>query len=535
MSADRFDREKAGASVVGWMLLGLLVLSGAAYAVAGLAASDRLPRGTQVAGVHVGGLTPAQARGRLSADFPDRTATVTVGTRTMTVNSDAVGLSLDVDASIEQATGSSSWDPARLWNYYTGGDDYPAVARVDQTRMDQWLSAIAESVGRPARDGRISFHQARVRVVAPEDGQGIDPVAGRQALLASFVTGETAAIPLTRLTPSVDQRAVRRAVRTYANPAMSGPVTLDFGSTRVQLTPAMYADALTLRPHDGRLVPEVRARPLMQAVGSLASVAGAPVDATFRVVDGRPEVVRATPGTRYRPADVVDALLSVITQPEGSRVVQVHGVPDPAGFTTRDARRLGIVQRVSTYTTRTSDARTQRLAARVDGTVLEPGETFSLRRVVGAAAGDDLTTGLFNAMYRAGLVALEHHARGSFRPGAPDGMDATVADGGDLRFRNDTRKGVLVTASVDGRELHVSLYSTPRWDVRITTGDRTHLVKPKRRVDHSRGCRPSDGSPGFDVEVTRAFRTPGTSAVDHSDGFSVHYIPQPQVVCTTRK
>jgi hypothetical protein len=171
-------QEKAGASVVGWMLLGLLVLFGAGYAVAGLAA---------------------------------------VGARTLNVNADAVGLGIDIDASIAQAAGGSSWDPGRLWAYYTGGDDFPAVATVDQARMDRWLTAIAGSVGKPAQDGRVVFRNARVRVVEPEDGQGIDATAGRQALVTSFLTGTVTEIPMTRVAPSVDQHAVRRAVRRYAN------------------------------------------------------------------------------------------------------------------------------------------------------------------------------------------------------------------------------------------------------------------------------------------------------------------------------
>ena len=524
-------REKAGASVVGWMLLGLLVLFGAGYAVAGLAASDRLPRGTQVAGVHVGGLTPDQARSKLSADFPDRKASVTVGTRTLNVNADAIGLSIDIDASIAQAARGSSWDPGRLWAYYTGGDDFPAVATVDQVRMDRWLTAIAGSVGTPAQDGRVVFRNARVRVVEPEDGQGIDATAGRQALITSFMTGNVTEIPMTRVPPSVDQHAVRRAVRAYANPAMSGPITLDFGGSKVRLTPATYADALSLVPQGHRLVPDVRPGRLMRSVGSLASVAGAPVDATFRVVDGRPEVVRDAPGVRYRPTDVVRAFVRAIAKPEGARTVKVHGVSATAAFTTKDARRLGISERVSTFSLRAGSS-SSRAAEQLGDTILEPGETFSLRSLLGATEpGDGLATAVFNAMYRAGLQTLERVAPASYRPGAPDGLDVTVAEGRDLRLRNDTGKGVLVAATARGGVLTVSLYSTPVWDVRVRTGDRSNVVEPGRRVLRTRGCQPRTGSPGFDVEVTRSFLKTGSSAVDHEDGFTVHYAPRDQVVC----
>lgn len=513
------------------MLLGLLVLFGAGYTVAGLAASDRLPRDTRVAGVHVGGLTPDQARSKLSIDLPERKASVTVGTRTLHVNADAIGLSIDVDASIAQAARGASWDPSQLWAYYTGGDDFPAVATIDQVRMDRWLTAIAGSVGEPARDGRVVFRNARVRVVEPEDGQGIDAAAGRQALVTSFLTGDVTEIPMTRVAPSVDQHSVRRAVRTYANPAMSAPIRLDFGGSTVRLTPASYADALTLVPHGHRLVPDVRAARLMRSVGSLASVAGAPVDATFRVVDGRPEVVGAVPGVRYRPSDVVRAFVRAIAKPEGARSVKVRGVRASAAFTTKDARKLGITDQLSTFSLRAGGDSSQ-VAEQINDLILEPGETFSLRSMLGATEpGDDLATAVFNAMYDAGLKPLERAAPASYRPGAPDGLDVTVADGRDLRFRNDTKKSVLVMVTSHRGVLTVSLYSTPVWDVRVRSGDRTDVVKPGRRVVHTRGCQPQTGSPGFDVDVTRSFRKTGSSAVDHEDGFTVHYAPRDQVVC----
>ena len=51
------DRERAGARVVLVMLLVLVVLLGGAYVAAYSAAQDKIPRGTTVADVDVGGRT----------------------------------------------------------------------------------------------------------------------------------------------------------------------------------------------------------------------------------------------------------------------------------------------------------------------------------------------------------------------------------------------------------------------------------------------------------------------------------------------
>ena len=45
-------REKAGASVVGWLLLGLVVIFGGLYVAAHYVAGDQVPRNTTVSGGH---------------------------------------------------------------------------------------------------------------------------------------------------------------------------------------------------------------------------------------------------------------------------------------------------------------------------------------------------------------------------------------------------------------------------------------------------------------------------------------------------
>ena len=57
------QREKEGGRAVLFLLLVLAALAGGAYVAAYLAAGDKVPRGTTVAGVEVGGHTPG-GRGR---------------------------------------------------------------------------------------------------------------------------------------------------------------------------------------------------------------------------------------------------------------------------------------------------------------------------------------------------------------------------------------------------------------------------------------------------------------------------------------
>ena len=50
------------------------------------------------------------------------------------------------------------------------------------------------------------------------------------------------------LQPDIDADDVREALETFANPAMSGPVTLIFDRSRVRLSPRQYAGALSMEP-----------------------------------------------------------------------------------------------------------------------------------------------------------------------------------------------------------------------------------------------------------------------------------------------
>ena len=67
-------RERAGGRLVLMVVLGLGLLLGGAYAAAYYNAGDKVPRGTTVSGVEVGGLTPADAATTLEQGLADRVA-----------------------------------------------------------------------------------------------------------------------------------------------------------------------------------------------------------------------------------------------------------------------------------------------------------------------------------------------------------------------------------------------------------------------------------------------------------------------------
>src|SRR5690606_5179498 len=152
--------------------------------------------------------------------------------------------------------------------------------------------------------------------------------------------------------------------------------------------------------------------------------------------NGRPKVIPSKPGVTFDPDDITDTFLDLVARPEGARVLEVEAQVDQADFTTRDARRLGIKEKVSEFTTYYPHAEYRninigRAAELVNATVRNPGEAFSRIEIVGERTRENgftegfiissgifkedlggwvsqMATTTFNAMFFAGLEDMEH-------------------------------------------------------------------------------------------------------------------------------
>jgi vancomycin resistance protein YoaR len=544
-------RESEGGRVVLLLILGLAMLAGCLYVVAYLGAGDKIPVGTRIGGVDVGGRSADAAvdalreglRGRARAPF-----TVTVEGTTQQVRPSRAGLSVDYVASVRQSAAGRGWSPSRLWAYYTGGEELDPVIHLDQPTLASLLKRLDESVGRAPTDGSVRFGHGGFSVSPPRTGLSIDPKTAAAAFWNAFLTDQPeVALPMTPTPPKIGTLAVQRFVRRFANRALAAPVVLRFGRSTLRLQPSSYSRFLGSRTTGDHLRPTVRDAALARMVHARLRRSGpvdAPVNATVTMLDGQPHVVPGRPGVSFSPVDVGHALLRAIAGPH--RTTRVPASLAPASFTPADARKLRIRHQVATFSVHVgrggSSADLVAAAGRLDNTVLHPGDTFSLRDRLGAGvptgeSGTALATGLFNAAWLGGLQLGSHATLPWYDDAYPMGRDATVGDGQDVAFTDDTPYGVLVSVVVGrptathGGSVTVSLWSTATWDVASSHGDPTDVVPAGRVVEHGHGCHERDGHDGFDVQVTRTFTTPGTGTVDHTGSYDVHYAPVDAVVC----
>lgn len=569
--------ERAGGKVVAVVVAGLLVLVGGGYAGAYAVAGDKVPRGTSISGVDVGGLSRDAAIEKLSSVFDPRAdASIDVSVEAASGTSSEgngaavepgdIGLRVDYAASVDAAGAASSLSPGRQWDYFTGGTDVDAVVTVDDGLFDAKLDDLSKGLGTPPKDGQVRFTPDGVETVEPQAGKAVDNDAARAAIIDAFLAGEkSVSLQVADAQPDIDASDVAEAAESFANPAMANAVTLVFGDNDIRLEPRRFAAALSMKPENGELVPVIDQAVLAKLVED-ATTTGKPVDATVKLVKNKPKVVPAKPGVSFEPTDVATVFEGLLLAPEGSRSGEVKAEVTDAEFTTQDAKDLKIVEKISQWVTYYPHADYRnvnigRAAELIDGTVLKPGERFSLNGIVGERTAENgftegyvisngilkkdlgggvsqLATTTFNAMFYAGLKDIEHKPHSFYIDRYPVGREATVAwPTVDLAFENDSPYGVLIHAWVQPSSyasqgvVTVQMYSTKVWDIKSKTSDRYGHVSPATRTLTTPDCEPNTGWSGFQVDVTRIFRKHGQSAIDHTEKFHTDYTPADTVVC----
>jgi vancomycin resistance protein YoaR len=570
-SQDSSQDSRRDRRLLRWLLVGVLVVLGGLYLAGYAFASDRLPQSTTVAGVDVGGMKPDRAQRVLRNELQgplQEPVQVLAGDQELSLDPQDAGLDVDVPASVAQVPVGRSWSVADMWENLVGGEDYaPVVVTVDGLLAER-LEEFAESVGEPTVDGAIEFTATGAEPTYPEPGTSLDVEAAEDAVRAAYPSdGTPVELELRTAEPDVTSSEVSRVMKEFANPAMSAPVTYTVGGEPVVLRPEDYAAALSVEPKDGRLEPRVDGDALMKAFRpAMRTLADRPQDATVRIVGGRPQVVPAKKGVTIDADRVARSFLTLVAAEEGERERTVPTAVAAPEFTTADARALNITELVSEFTTYYphADYRNTNIgrgAELIDGTVLKPGETFSLNRIVGERTAENgfaegtiisdgvfkedfgggvsqVATTTFNAAFFAGLEDVEHKPHSFYIDRYPVGREATVAwPVLDLRFTNDTDHGVLIqtlhtpsTFSSQGA-LTVRMWSTKVWDIESLTSDRYAYTSPETRIIEGDDCIPNSGFSGFQVDVTRVFRRHGEAEVVRRERMHTTYTPSDTVVC----
>ncbi|HRC12509.1 MAG: VanW family protein [Candidatus Phosphoribacter baldrii] len=545
-------------------MIAIVVLAGAYLAVAWWT-GRAVPAALVVEGVSVGGMTTEQATERLQAEFAAKVkAPIRVdlaGTNSsFSLEPATAGLTLDLPGTLAGLSGFTV-DPSVIWNRLSGRPERPLLVHVDQNRLSEALTAQAVKVQSAPVDGTVSFVGGKVVTTPAHNGLALHVDDAARKITQAWPRVQSVTADATVTEPKVTQAKLDAAVRTFATPAMSGPVTIVIGDKTAVVTPEQYAGALSMVPDaTGALAPVVDAEALRGVVVSATSGFVVPAQNASIVLEGGAPVVRpSVAGVAVDTTPAADLLVKAMTAPD--RRLALSLVPAAPALTTEAAQALGVKELVATFdsTFPNNPDRTVNLttaANTINGTLIKPGEVFSLNGILGertAAKGyreagmilngrlvkatgggvSQISTVIYNLAWFSGVALTEHQAHSFYISRYPAGREATVNwPTIDNKWTNTTPYGMLVQMWVSGSQVHGRMWSTKVYDVEAIEGPRTNPRPGKVIRDSSAGCVPQSSIvAGFDITVKRVIRKAGT--VVKTESYTTKYDAEDQVICTS--
>ncbi|MFC7404987.1 VanW family protein [Georgenia alba] len=539
----------------------VLVVLAAAYVGVAWFLGDRVPNGTTVAGVPIGGMPAAEARSTLDEELGPvarEPIPVTVGDGVSSIDPAATGMTFDAAATTDELVGFTL-DPRVLWGRLFGLGAVEPVTTVDEPALRESLTSAATELDVAPVEGAIAYSGVSPDVTEPEPGTAVDVDAAVTAVADRWLTEERPLeLPTEEVPPTVGQDAVQSALEDLAEPLVSGPVTVKVGDRIAEVPPEQLARHATFVADGDRLRLELDGERLADAVVDInpdIEVAGE--DARIVLGSDGPEIQPSTTGRGFDPERLADAVHEAGTS--SRRTAEVQLVESEPEFTTEDAEALGVHEVIAEFSTpmpydpvRTSNLETG--AAKASGTLVMPGEEFSLLDAIGpiseangyvssgvvedgfestATGGglSQLSTTLYNVAFLAGMDDVAHTPHSRWFDRYPQGREATLWEPStDMVWRNNTDHGVLVEAWVSSDQVHARLWGTDVWDVETWTSDPYDVVEPQTVYNPSPECIPeSGGQSGFSVTVTRQRSRDGGPVDEQTWNWT--YSPWNHVVC----
>jgi vancomycin resistance protein YoaR len=551
-----------------WRIPGFVVLGVAVAVAVGVIAErlvyrDRVLPGVSVAGVEVAKKDDDTARESIEARARKlETEPVPVRAGKTNLSLDPAAIDYQVDAA---AIAKAAEDAGRSGNpvgQVLGtalrrfrDDEVDIVASWDRQKLDAVLDSWDLQLVAGRRDAGLEFHGAQVVEVPPASGLGLKRKQARAGVEAALRDGERhpVRVPVGPSRPSVGEAAMRDAA-ARARAILAAPVDLLVNGSSVTVSPEQLGPTMTATPKEGSLELGIDAAKLRDTLASsLGPLEAAPVDARFTWSGPNVMIVPSTAG---RVVDLPAATPAILA---GQRQVPAPVVEVQPARNTEWAQRLNITEVVSTFTTNHPAGQPRvhnihRACDLVNGTVVEPGETFSLNEAIGprtpqrgfveapAFATDEgffeaygggvsqFSTTVFNATFFGGYKDVKHTPHSIYITRYPLGREATLDYPGiDNQFQDDSGAGVLVTCSYTDASITVTYYGNKEGKVVEAEGPIVlEQTPPTTECVDPAAAQGEAGYTGYRVENYRVIKQSGRP--DRRERFSWKYDMRPQRV-----
>jgi len=456
-------------------------------------------RGVVVAGTDVGGKSETAVRSKLervATSFATTAVVIAEGNHRISTTAGKIGLTVDIPGTAAAVLSTGRHDPGPLaplrWAKALVSDRPVGVRlQLDRTVAAATIVRLEGPRIKPAIEPKLAVKDGQVATVPGVNGDGLNVDAVLDAIPTS-VADPTSTIRIDGAShtarPTIGDSTID-ALAARANEVTKGKVQVQAGSTRVTLS------GTELRPGFAAVIgpggPELTLDPsLVSRLLDAASPAATanPTGVTFTQANGQMTPVAGHDAVACCAPDAAQRIVAGLLAGQTTITVPATTLTTAQGV--QWASTLGVRQIVGQFTTHHPAGQPRvknihRLADIVRGTLIPPGQTFSVNGFVGqrtVAKGfvvapvidegqfstdvgggvSQFATTLFNAAFFAGLDIPDHKAHSIYISRYPFGREATLAyPSVDLKIRNNTPYGVVIWPTYTESSLTVQLWSSP--------------------------------------------------------------------------
>jgi vancomycin resistance protein YoaR len=506
---------KTALLIVLGVLVALVLVPAVAFAVDRGVQTGEIMRNVEAEGVELAGLSEEEAMAAVRGYEEQLGASVArfvVDGEEATLTPTTVGLFVDEEDVVAEAL-----QVGRQGNLFDQFVDWidswinPVVVAVPvdydpmalQSVFDEWDRSY---VDRPAYEGAVLLNGDRAVPEYPEDGFLIDRAVSEPLVAARIRAGEgpRVELPLLAFSAELSDADIDEAV-AVANALVDSPVHLvnldgpgEKTVLRAELVDALRSEVRTQSPTTLAvwLDPVSLVDSIVEAVPRFETD---PVDAEFSF-DEETETFTIIPSIDGTTLDLA-ALPAVIEEAaltDTTAIAPITSGQRPAR-TTEDLEAMGPITKVSEFTTKHPCCANrvhniQLMADTIDGTIVWPGETFSINEAVGkrtTAKGyrrdgaiidgrleccdspinigggvSQFGTTFYNAVFYGCYEDIDHTPHSIYFSRYPRGREATLGfPAPDVVFGNDSEAIVLIDTSYTPNSITVTFWGN--------TGDRT--------------------------------------------------------------
>jgi vancomycin resistance protein YoaR len=518
----------------------VIVVLVAAGAVRAAYSGKALP-GTTIGGEKVGGQDEDALRetvARLSS--PTRRVTLSTPDRTLQVTAGGAGLETDADATVQRALSARRGNFLSPLSSLIHGKNVALEATVDSAKLRSSVQRIAKAVDRKPYAGALTIdpQTLAVRTSTTKAGRTVDQQELtdrlRKALLHPSDKLVQTPVDTTKAVSDKKVQQVASDARQYLRSSLKFTgIGSDYSVPPSQLAPLLQLEAIA-GGRDARLgvdsgaLSKLTAR-VANARNREAKSATISAPARGPILDGKAEIdwspksadVTVKSEGHSGVAVNVPSLNTKVREAvrSGSHSIAIPKKTTDAPVSKKSAAKINKV--IGTFSTayiagQPRVTNIQHIAAAIDGTIIAPGQQFSLNGLAGERtkakgyveapfiAGNKIepsvgggvsqfSTTMYNAAYFAGLQIDAHQPHSLYISRYPAGRESTLNwPDIDMKWTNDTDTPILIRTYADDAGVTVTLYGN--------NGGREVKAVPGDRVPN-----PNPGG-NFNITITRVIK-----------------------------